>query len=174
MSTGMSEPQGRGPAWPLGTVTVLGAHILDVLGRPVEEIPPGQGSVRLKEIRATAAGTAAGTGVDLAKLGARVLAVGALGLMPFMPTFPWLFGGMFFVGGLLPLFGGAAMKRLGAAKQVQAAELMRSGTRGIGTVSKPQSGQPGASSPWTARDHERRQECPAITFGALHGRAPWA
>jgi len=60
----------------LGQVTVLGAHILDVLGRPVETIPPGQGSVRLKEIRATAAGTAAGTGVDLAKLGARVLAVG--------------------------------------------------------------------------------------------------
>ena len=58
---------------------MLGAHILDVLGRPVETIPPGQGSVRLKEIRATAAGTAAGTGVDLAKLGARVLAVGALG-----------------------------------------------------------------------------------------------
>jgi len=50
-----------------------------VLGRPVEEIPPGQGSVRLKEIRAPAAGTAAGTGVDLAKLGARVRAVGALG-----------------------------------------------------------------------------------------------
>ena len=65
--------------WPIGTVTVLGAHILDVLGRPVEEIPPGQGSARLKEIRATAAGTAAGTGVDLAKLGARVLAIGALG-----------------------------------------------------------------------------------------------
>jgi sugar/nucleoside kinase (ribokinase family) len=69
----------RDAAWPLGTVTVLGAHILDVLGRPVETIPPGQGSVRLREIRATAAGTAAGTGVDLAKLGARVLAVGALG-----------------------------------------------------------------------------------------------
>ena len=66
-------------AWPLGTVTVLGAHILDVLGRPVETIPPGQGSVRLREIRATAAGTAAGTAVDLAKLGARVLAAGALG-----------------------------------------------------------------------------------------------
>jgi len=65
--------------WPLGTVTVLGAHILDVLGRPVEAIPPGQRSVRLQEIRATAAGTAAGAGVDLAKLGARVLAVGALG-----------------------------------------------------------------------------------------------
>jgi hypothetical protein len=55
----------------LGRITVLGAHILDVLGRPVETIPPGQGSVRLKEIRATAVGTAAGTGVDLAKLGAR-------------------------------------------------------------------------------------------------------
>jgi len=98
----MSEPKGRGPAWteerrrshegrrdlksapeasewPLGTVTVLGAHILDVLGRPVETIPPGQGSVRLREIRATAAGTAAGTAVDLAKLGARVLAAGAIG-----------------------------------------------------------------------------------------------
>ena len=63
----------------VGQITVLGAHILDVLGRPVETIPPGQGSVRLKEIRATAAGTAAGTGVDLAKLGASVRAVGALG-----------------------------------------------------------------------------------------------
>jgi sugar/nucleoside kinase (ribokinase family) len=72
----MSAPD---TAWPLGTVTVLGAHILDVLGRPVETIPPGQGSVRLREIRATAAGTAAGTAVDLAKLGARVLAAGALG-----------------------------------------------------------------------------------------------
>jgi sugar/nucleoside kinase (ribokinase family) len=63
----------------LGPVTVLGAHILDVLGRPVETIPPGQGSVRISEIRATAAGTAAGTAVDLAKLGADVLAIGALG-----------------------------------------------------------------------------------------------
>jgi sugar/nucleoside kinase (ribokinase family) len=63
----------------LGPVVVLGAHILDVLGRPVGAIPPGQGSVRLSEIRATAAGTAAGTGVDLAKLGASVRAVGALG-----------------------------------------------------------------------------------------------
>jgi hypothetical protein len=49
------------PAGTLGPVTVLGAHILDVLGRPVEAIPPGQGSARLTEIRATAAGTAAGT-----------------------------------------------------------------------------------------------------------------
>src|SRR5690349_15970334 len=67
----------KGPG--LGQVTVLGAHILDVLGRPVETIPPGQGSVRLTEIRATAAGTAAGPAVDLAKLGASVRVLGALG-----------------------------------------------------------------------------------------------
>jgi len=66
-------------AWPLGLVTVMGACILDVLGRPVETIPPGQGSVRLAEIRATAAGTAAGPAVDLAKLGASVRIIGALG-----------------------------------------------------------------------------------------------
>ena len=57
----------------------MGPCILDVLGRPVETIPPGQGSVRLTEIRATAAGTAAGTAVDLAKLGASVRVIGALG-----------------------------------------------------------------------------------------------
>ena len=74
-----SHPREIAGTGPLGQVTVLGAHILDVLGRPVEAIPPGQGSARLTEIRATAAGTAAGTGVDLAKLGADVLAVGAIG-----------------------------------------------------------------------------------------------
>jgi len=67
-------------------------------------------------------------------IGISALAIGALGLMPDMPAFPWLFGGMFFLGGLLPLFGGVAMRRLGAAKQVQAMELMRSGTSGIGTI----------------------------------------
>jgi sugar/nucleoside kinase (ribokinase family) len=61
------------------SVSVLGPHILDVLGRPVESIPPGQGSARLTEIRATAAGTAAGTAVDLAKLGASVRSFGAVG-----------------------------------------------------------------------------------------------
>ena len=64
---------------PLGRVAVLGAHILDVLGRPVETIPAGQGSARLSEIRATAAGTAAGTRVDLAKLGAQGYSIGAIG-----------------------------------------------------------------------------------------------
>src|SRR5512147_387837 len=37
-------------------------------------------------------------------IGLAALAVGALGLMPDMALFPWLFGGMFFLGGLLPLF----------------------------------------------------------------------
>jgi sugar/nucleoside kinase (ribokinase family) len=60
-------------------VAVIGPHILDVLGRPVESIPAGQGSARLTEIRATAAGTAAGTGVDLAKLGSSVRSIGAVG-----------------------------------------------------------------------------------------------
>ncbi len=63
----------------IGRVVTIGAHILDVLGHPVESIPPGQGSVRLAQIKATAAGTAAGTAVDLAKLGADVAAIGAIG-----------------------------------------------------------------------------------------------
>jgi sugar/nucleoside kinase (ribokinase family) len=60
-------------------VVSLGVHIVDVLGRPVTHIPPGQGRQLLDEIRITAAGTAAGTSVDLAKLGARVVAMGAVG-----------------------------------------------------------------------------------------------
>ncbi|MGO8958602.1 MAG: carbohydrate kinase family protein [Streptosporangiaceae bacterium] len=60
-------------------VVTVGVHILDVLGRPVETIPAGQGSTRLTEIRATAAGTAAGTAVDLARLGAQVRSFGAVG-----------------------------------------------------------------------------------------------
>ncbi len=62
-----------------GRVVSLGVHIVDVLGRPVSHIPPGQGRQLLDEIRITAAGTAAGTSVDLAKLGADVIAMGAIG-----------------------------------------------------------------------------------------------
>lgn len=62
-----------------GRVVSLGVHIVDVLGRPVSHIPPGQGRQLLDEIRITAAGTAAGTSVDLAKLGAEVTAIGAIG-----------------------------------------------------------------------------------------------
>ena len=60
-------------------VVSLGIHILDVLGRPVTRIPPKQDVDLIEEIRPTVAGTAAGTSVDLAKLGADVLAMGAIG-----------------------------------------------------------------------------------------------
>lgn len=57
----------------------LGVHVLDVLARPVEGIPDGQGSQLLDEIRAAPAGTAGGTAVTLAKLGAAVRTAGAIG-----------------------------------------------------------------------------------------------
>jgi sugar/nucleoside kinase (ribokinase family) len=60
-------------------VVTLGTHVLDVLAWPVPEIPPGQASVRVEQIRMTAAGTAAGTAVDLAVLGAQVTSIGAVG-----------------------------------------------------------------------------------------------
>ncbi len=79
MHTEPRPPAGPGRPGRPGPVVTLGAHILDVLGRPVESIPPGQGSARLAEIRATAAGTAAGAAVDLARLGADVRTIGAIG-----------------------------------------------------------------------------------------------
>jgi len=63
----------------MAKIVSIGVHILDVLGRYVAEIPPGQGIALIDEIRITAAGTAAGTSVDLAKLGCQVIAVGAVG-----------------------------------------------------------------------------------------------
>ena len=66
----------KGPAM---TVVTLGAHILDVLARPVEGIPDGQDTVVVEQIRVTAAGAAAGTAVALARLGNRVVSVGAIG-----------------------------------------------------------------------------------------------
>jgi sugar/nucleoside kinase (ribokinase family) len=61
------------------TIVSLGAHILDVLAKYVEEIPPGQGGVLIEEIRLSPAGAAGGTAVTLAKLGARVVSAGAIG-----------------------------------------------------------------------------------------------
>ncbi|WP_214410959.1 carbohydrate kinase family protein [Sphaerisporangium fuscum] len=61
------------------TVVTLGVHIVDVLARPVESIPEGQDTHLLEEIRITAAGAAAGTAVDLAKLGVPVASAGAVG-----------------------------------------------------------------------------------------------
>nr|WP_319516675.1 sugar kinase [uncultured Cohaesibacter sp.] len=60
-------------------VSVVGLYILDILGRPVEEIPPG-GQLRfIDEIRLTVAGTAGGSAIDCAKLGLNTRAVGAIG-----------------------------------------------------------------------------------------------
>jgi sugar/nucleoside kinase (ribokinase family) len=60
-------------------VAAIGTYIVDILGRPVSELPRGQHSLLLDEIRLTAAGTAGGTAVDLARLGARVAAVASIG-----------------------------------------------------------------------------------------------
>jgi sugar/nucleoside kinase (ribokinase family) len=57
----------------------MGAHVLDVLVRPVEAIPEGQGGTLVEEIRITAAGSAGGTALTLAKLGARTSSAGAIG-----------------------------------------------------------------------------------------------
>ena len=61
------------------TVATVGVHIVDILARPVEYIPEGQDTVLVEQIRLTAAGSAAGTAVDLVRLGAEVTAIGAIG-----------------------------------------------------------------------------------------------
>lgn len=57
----------------------LGVHVVDVLVRPVEEIPQGQGGALVEQIRITPAGSAGGTAITLAKLGAQVSSAGAVG-----------------------------------------------------------------------------------------------
>src|SRR3954468_239968 len=64
------------------TAIAMGVHVLDVLVRPVEAIPEGQGGALVDEIRMTAAGSAGGTALVLAKLGARVRSAGAIGRDP--------------------------------------------------------------------------------------------
>ncbi|NUW36433.1 carbohydrate kinase family protein [Nonomuraea sp. SMC257] len=61
------------------TVATVGVHIVDILARPVERIPEGQDTVLVDQIRLTAAGAAAGTAVDLVKLGNDVVTMGAVG-----------------------------------------------------------------------------------------------
>ena len=60
----------------------MGVHVLDVLVRPVEAIPEGQGGQLVEEIRMTAAGSAGGTALVLAKLGADVKSAAAIGTDP--------------------------------------------------------------------------------------------
>lgn len=57
----------------------MGVHVLDVLVRPVERIPEGQGGELVEQIKITAAGSAGGTALILSKLGADVFSAGAIG-----------------------------------------------------------------------------------------------
>lgn len=57
-------------------VITLGVHVVDVLIRPVEEIPEGQGGRLVEQIRITPAGTAR----DAAVLGCAAAALVAQGL----------------------------------------------------------------------------------------------
>jgi sugar/nucleoside kinase (ribokinase family) len=61
------------------TAICMGVHVLDVLVRPVEAIPEGQGGQLVDQIRLTAAGPAGGTAIVLSRLGARVRSAGAVG-----------------------------------------------------------------------------------------------
>lgn len=60
-------------------VACVGAFIVDTLGRPVTGMPQGQRAQLLEEIVVAPAGSAGGTAIDLAHLGAEVIAVGAVG-----------------------------------------------------------------------------------------------
>ena len=64
------------------TAICMGVHVLDVLVRPVETIPEGQGGQLVDEIRIGPAGSAGGTAVTLSKLGATVRSAGAVGTDP--------------------------------------------------------------------------------------------
>lgn len=60
-------------------VVAMGVHVLDVLVRPVTEIPEGQGGALVEQITMTAAGSAGGTALVLSRLGATVRSTGAIG-----------------------------------------------------------------------------------------------
>jgi sugar/nucleoside kinase (ribokinase family) len=64
------------------TAICMGVHVLDVLVYPVERIPEGQGGELVDQIRMTAAGSAGGTALTLAKLGATTRSAGAIGTDP--------------------------------------------------------------------------------------------
>src|SRR3954466_10395342 len=57
----------------------MGAHVLDVLVRPVDQVPEGQGGALVEQIRMAPAGAAGGTAVTLAKLGAEAHSAGGVG-----------------------------------------------------------------------------------------------
>lgn len=73
-------------------------------------------------------------GALFVSIGLSALIPTMLGLMPNMELFGWLFGGIFFLCGLLPFVGGVVLRKAGAAKQEMAEQLMVTGTRAVGTI----------------------------------------
>ncbi len=63
-------------------VAVVGVHVLDTHVLGIESIPERSDGQLVETIRMSPAGTAGGTGVVLARLGAEVLGVGAVGADP--------------------------------------------------------------------------------------------
>jgi sugar/nucleoside kinase (ribokinase family) len=57
----------------------LGIHVVDVLVYPVIQFPGGQSLAFVEQVRTTVAGSAAGTAIDMAKLGLEVYSIGAIG-----------------------------------------------------------------------------------------------
>ena len=60
-------------------VASIGLTVMDIQGRPIERIPDGGNLDLIEEIRLTVAGTAAGTAIDMAKLGLNTMIVCAVG-----------------------------------------------------------------------------------------------
>lgn len=59
--------------------SAVGFLVLDVLGRPADEMPPAGGAIFVEEITTTVAGTAGGTAVDCALLGLKGRIVARVG-----------------------------------------------------------------------------------------------
>ncbi|HVK29926.1 MAG TPA: sugar kinase [Nocardioides sp.] len=64
------------------TVAAVGVHVLDTHVLGIESIPPGSDGQLVEAIRMSPAGTAGGTAVVLARLGAEVRSYGAVGTDP--------------------------------------------------------------------------------------------
>jgi sugar/nucleoside kinase (ribokinase family) len=63
-------------------IATVGVHVLDTHVVGIESIPAGSDGQLVETIRMSPAGTAGGTAVVLARLGAEVMSYGALGADP--------------------------------------------------------------------------------------------
>ncbi len=69
-------------------------------------------------------------------IGAGSMAAGALSNVSETQTFGWIFGGMFFLGGLLPLLLGGAAGAAAQKREKLAMSLVERGAKGIGTITE--------------------------------------